>query len=462
MSIRPEVDGVLDSADSRSRIAPLHSMRPEQSLAVAREVLSELGAVRGVDCFSFPNAGVWRIETLSFQASKITDVILRRPETAIFPVFARFGDHHLTGEAICELSDGTPAITIEDEVLKFGFDPFSMHLSNLNEGFRNSRTSGLKQSALITYCSMPPLLRRGLRWIARRYKMSGIRSLKNLGLLGVSSNVLIHLLERHLLQKGLIGKQNRSPLAIITHDVDTDFCQTEGREMVLSIEIDEEVHATWFFVPKSVHYSLDRRGVRSLIEEGHEIGMHGFSHDGRLALDNPAKLTKQLRKGKRILESTGAKVVSFRSPWTLRSALLLRTLASEGFKVDSSYPDLDTLGMTGGLRGLSYNRPFRPLFAENKSLLEPLPLWEVPMTCPQDVQMVEDLRLAASDLLRIWNYKAEFCKDFGGAFVLDTHPVHMTKHLDEYAEILKTLKKRGFMMLRMDGLADELQSSISS
>ena len=51
-----------------------------------------------------------------------------------------------------------------------------------------------------------------------------------------------------------------------------------------------------------------------MIEEGHEVGMHGFAHDGKLSLGHPAKLVKQLRKGKNILESIGAKVASFRSP----------------------------------------------------------------------------------------------------------------------------------------------------
>ncbi len=432
----------------------------KQSVAVAREILLEFGVVEGMDCFSFPDTGVWKTDTLSFRPSKITDLILKRPETASFPVLARFCDDHITGEAICELSDGTPIITVENDTLKFGFDPFAMHLTNLNERFRSSKMDGLFLSALVTYCYTPPYLRRMLRWAARRYKTSHIRSIRDLPLLGVSSNVIIHLLEQHLLERGLLKQRNRPPLAVVTHDIESDFCQREGRETVSSVENDERVHATWFFVPCPVEYSMDRGEVRRLIEEGHEIGMHGLAHDGKLALDNPAKLAKQLRKGKNILESAGAKVVSFRSPWGLRSSPLLLTLASEGFKVDSSYPDVDTLGMTLRREGLSYNRPFRPLIVKDKSLMEPLPLWEVPMTGPQDVQMVEDLGLSGIDMLKVWNYKAEFCKDFGGVFVLHTHPIFLVKHLDQYVEILRGLKTRGFKLLRMDDLALELQSKL--
>ena len=107
-----------------------------------------------------------------------------------------------------------------------------------------------------------------------------------------------------------------------------------------------------------------------------------------------------------------------------------------------------------------HNRPFRPLIVRRDSLVEPLPLWEVPMTGPQDVQMIEDLKLTGSDLLKVWNHKAEFCKDFGGVFVPHTHPKYLVTHQNQYVEILRTLKRRGFRILKMDRLAQELQSNL--
>ena len=420
------------------------SINREQTVAMAKEDLRDLGCEDGMDCFSVPDTGVWRIDTLSFQACRITDVILKRPETASFPIFGKFCDDYITGETVCELSDGSPAITVEDETLNFAFDPFAMHLTNLNEGFRRSRMNRLKQSALIMYCYMPPHLRRGLRWVARRHKTSHIRSFKDLELLGVSSNVIIHVIEQHLIQRGLLSKQSRPPLTVVTHDIDTDFCQTEGREIITSINDEQGVHATWFFVPRSFRYSLDRKGVRDLIENDHEIGMHGFAHDGKLALHNPTKLAKQLRTGKDILESIGSKVVSFRSPWTVRSLILPLTLASVGFKVDSSYPDMDTLSIAGGGMGVSYNRPFKPLIIRDNSPIKPLSLWEVPITSPQDVHLIKDLRVTDEQLLRLWKYKADFCRDFGGLHVLHTHPVHIVKRVEAYAQFLRWLRKNGF------------------
>jgi peptidoglycan/xylan/chitin deacetylase (PgdA/CDA1 family) len=432
-------------------------MKPDRSAAVAREILKDLGLVDGLSYFSFPETGSWKTEDLSFLPSKITDVILKRPETTTFPILAKFSTQHISGEAICNLSDGTPAITIDDETLRFAFDPFATHLMNLNEEFQKSRMDGLRRLALATYCQMPPPLRNTLRWAARRYNTSHVQSVRDLELIGASSNVIVHLFEQHLQENGLLDKHHKPPLAVVTHDIDTEFCQSEGREIVSSVENAERVNATWFFVPRSFQYSLDTGAVRNLAEEGHEIGMHGFAHDGRLALNNPTKLATQLRKGRIILESTGAKVQSFRSPWILRSMQLPITLASVGFKIDSSYPDVDMFSMAGRRKGLSYNRPFRPMFAKNESLIERLPIWEVPITSPQDVHLMEDLRVTDEQLLHIWRYKADFCRDFGGVFVLHTHPTHLVKYIQQYTEFLRILRKNGYRFITLRDLPDFLE-----
>jgi hypothetical protein len=69
-------------------------------------------------------------------------------------------------------------------------------------------------------------------------------------------------------------------------------------------------------------------------------------------------------------------------------------------------------------KGLSYNRPFRPTIMKGNSLTEPLPLWEVPVSGPQDVHLIEDLKVSDEQLIQVWKQKADFCGDFGGVFVL--------------------------------------------
>jgi peptidoglycan/xylan/chitin deacetylase (PgdA/CDA1 family) len=385
---------------------------------------------------------------ISFCAHKITDIILRRPETTSFQITAPFGKEVLKGEVICEIADGIPVITLDKGVLRFLFDPFKMHLLNLGEGFPSSRMSWMNKIALSLYWKTPVHLRNGIRWLGRRYKTPHIRSLRDLQLIGASSNVMVHLIQRHLLGDNITKKNIGQPYAFVTHDIDTEFCQTEGSEIVASLERAADVHSTWFFVPRSIQYKLNRMSVSRLSDEGHEIGMHGYSHDGSLALNDPKRLVKQIKKGKSILESIVEEVVSFRSPWTLRSNNLLAALVSQGFKVDSSFPDRDQLGMTGDRKGIFYNRPFRPMHITYECSLEIFPIWEVPITGPQDVQMVEDLNLTDVDLLKVWKYKADFCRDFDGAFVLHTHPIHIVNRLDCYSKILKYLSSSGYRISR--------------
>ena len=302
-----------------------------------------------------------------------------------------------------------------------------------------------------------------MRGLARRLKTPRVRSLKFLRLLGVSSNVIVHLIERHLLENRVLIRNGVKPIAILTHDIDTHFCQTQGRILVSSIERAEKVKATWFFVPRSTQYCLDGQSIIELTDQGHEVGMHGLTHSGNLALGDPSRLTAQLKRGKQILESIGPSVISFRSPWTLRSPALLPSLTSAGFKVDSSYPDLDTLGMTSGQPGVSYNRPYWPHTIGYDGSISRLPILEAPIASPQDVQLVEDLGVGGKILLDVWKYKVEFCKDFGGVFIHHTHPIHLVRSLEYYREFLKYLRHEGFRIMRLGDLCREyLLDSICS
>jgi hypothetical protein len=182
--------------------------------------------------------------------------------------------------------------------------------------------------------------------------------------------------------------------------------------------------------------------------------MHGVSHDGKLALHDSTKLTMQLRLGKKKLESIGSKIVSFRSPWILRSSLLPETLASEGFRIDSSFPDVDTTSMNRQGKGLSYNRPFRPRILKGNSLGDPLPILEIPVSGPQDVHLIEDFNISNEQLFQVWKYKADFCRDFNGVFVLHTHPLHIHKRIETYSQFLRYLQKEGFQINTLETLSE--------
>jgi peptidoglycan/xylan/chitin deacetylase (PgdA/CDA1 family) len=204
---------------------------------------------------------------------------------------------------------------------------------------------------------------------------------------------------------------------------------------------------------------LNENAVRELYEKGHEIGMHGLTHDGKLRLDNQQELVKQLESGKRVFNDLGVDVVSFRSPWALRSSILHSALHQAGFQVDSSYPDIDTLGTTGGRNGIEYNRPYRP-FHRTTTGFAVTQIWEIPSTGPQDVQIIEDIRATQDQVLEIWKRKAEFCQDFGGVFTHHSHPIHVIKHLEAYAKIIRHLKQNGFEITSMRTIAASKQTSV--
>lgn len=416
---------------------------------MARQTLLELGVPPRFEKLWYPNTSDWKTAILSFCKHELTDIILKRPETASFRITAPFGKEAPKGDVICEIADGLPAITLDEGVLRFLFDPFRMHLLNLGEGFSSSEMSRIRKTALSFYWKTPSPLRKSIRRLGRRYKTHHITSLKDLQLIGASSNVIMHLIQRHLLGNNMVKRRNRTPLAFITHDIDTEFCQTKGSEIVAGVEKEVGVLSTWFFVPRSIQYKLNRRSVRHLSDEGHEIGMHGYAHDGTLALNDRKRLMAQIKRGKSDLESIVENVVSFRSPWTTRSNTLLDVLCSQGFNVDSSFPDRDQLGMTGSRQGVFYNRPFRPMYITNDRSLDRFPIWEVPITGPQDVQLIEDLALTGNDLLRIWKYKADFCRDFDGVFVHHTHPIHIVNHLQSYSKFLNYLSSSGYKISRL-------------
>jgi hypothetical protein len=117
--------------------------------------------------------------------------------------------------------------------------------------------------------------------------------------------------------------------------------------------------------------------------------------------------------------------------------------------------------MAGNLTGVAYNRPYRPYSCDGNKEGAHHRIWEFPTTGPQDVQLIEDLRVDEDNLLRIWSYKAEFCKDFGGTFVLHTHPIHVVKRLGAYVEFIKVLNQKGFENLTMKEAVNKLECDLS-
>ncbi len=77
--------------------------------------------------------------------------------------------------------------------------------------------------------------------------------------------------------------------------------------------------------------------LRSIVDDGHEIGNHSFQHEPWLHLYTEEQLTEELNRAEdAIWEATGQRPTGFRGPGFSHSDDLLRQLAERGYQYDAS------------------------------------------------------------------------------------------------------------------------------
>lgn len=96
----------------------------------------------------------------------------------------------------------------------------------------------------------------------------------------------------------------------------------------------EEGLRTTFFVTGRVAELYPER-VKRIVDEGHELGCHGFSHErfDRLGL---VEAERAINKATEILRGFDESVTSFRAPNLRFPIKYLKLLENEGYRVDSS------------------------------------------------------------------------------------------------------------------------------
>ena len=103
----------------------------------------------------------------------------------------------------------------------------------------------------------------------------------------------------------------------------------------------------------------------------------------------------------------------FRAPWLNRTKDLWEVLSDMGFLYDSSYPDTDVHTPAYANTGVSSALPYHP---------RGLPILEIPLTLPQDWELLSWMKLPFDEAVALWRKKIEYTKQCEGMAVLLAHP----------------------------------------
>jgi peptidoglycan/xylan/chitin deacetylase (PgdA/CDA1 family) len=119
---------------------------------------------------------------------------------------------------------------------------------------------------------------------------------------------------RRVLMPRLSGRSNRHHIAL-SFDDGPDPASTPH---FLDLLADHEVRATFFLL--GAHAAREPGLVRDLADAGHELAVHGWTHEC-LALVPPRRLTAELTRTREVLEdTTGTAVRWYRPPYGVLTA----------------------------------------------------------------------------------------------------------------------------------------------
>ncbi|RMD81773.1 MAG: polysaccharide deacetylase, partial [Candidatus Dadabacteria bacterium] len=94
---------------------------------------------------------------------------------------------------------------------------------------------------------------------------------------------------------------------------------------------------TFFIVGQDAALARHHRVLRLIVERGHEVGNHSFSHEPWLHLYDPARIAEEIDQSARAIEeATGARPRGFRGPGFSVSPAVLEALADRGYLYDAS------------------------------------------------------------------------------------------------------------------------------
>jgi peptidoglycan/xylan/chitin deacetylase (PgdA/CDA1 family) len=386
------------------------------------------------------NSGHFAAEKISFHSHPLTELFLKRNITSSqVQIFSTITKKSLLGKIIASYSDGKPAISLYENQLFFNFDPFLSFFNLSNELSRKIHSDRIKW-LLKLHRHTPFFISHPIRRVIKKYQEV---ILEPNDFVGPSNNVIVVLLENFIkMQKLGVEKQRKNrPRVILSHDIDSKRSYEKGIHILSEVLRQRKIVGSWFFVPKSNRYNLEKSICKELSDDMHEIGIHGYNHDGMLHRISLKSMKDRINKSLQVFRSFNINTTLFRSPFMFRSETLKKVLADEGFTIDSSYPDKDTLGLTRPLPGVEFNRPFFSMSKDNHGNILMSDLLEMPSSYPQDTQIISDYALSKDEVFSYWKNKFDFVSDFGGVFIFHGHPARLANDIEIYEDLISYFQK---------------------
>jgi len=210
----------------------------------------------------------------------------------------------------------------------------------------------------------------------------------------------------------LIWPQGKKYCLAFTHDVDTSWIFSHPKWLRLYGEAEEECgfHSAWYVVPKASQGSASRASLSKLVEAGHEIGVHGYSHDPALPDNSLTMLEDKFESGKEILSDYLGVTPGYRAPWLSRNDRMRQALANTGYLYDSSSPSTDFF-RNNSIANNGCGTVFP--FLQNGVIV-------IPLTLPMD----SIRRNFGKSPMGFWRWIYELIgdiRDFGGMAMITTH-----------------------------------------
>jgi peptidoglycan/xylan/chitin deacetylase (PgdA/CDA1 family) len=215
----------------------------------------------------------------------------------------------------------------------------------------------------------------------------------------------------------------------ITHDIET-YNGLKNAPRLKEVEQKYRIKSTWNIITE--RYPLNHKILKHLAENG-EIGAHDTKHDGKLVTLTIHETTERMKQCRSTLtQKIGTKIHGFRTPLLQHSGKITESAAQAEYEYISTIPTWEPLHPTA-MKQHGIGTAF-PLILDNRVV-------EIPVTFPQDHQLLEVLRKSPEQCIQIWLLLKKYFKNIGGVCTLLIHPDYRfaePESIKHYEHLLKT------------------------